>query len=122
MSFDNSKSALAAPGVSKVLGKWRCSEQVKSVLLGFENEALFQLMLSNPSDYIFTKEQLERMSYVLNIYRLLHTIFSEAVQADEWINKPNSNELFGGQPAIDVMKKGKVSDLALVVKYLQSLF
>ena len=122
MSFDNSKAALAAPGVSKVLSKWQCSEKVKSVLFGFENEALFQLMLSNPSDYTITKEQLERMSYILNIYHSLHTIFSETEQADKWVNEPNSNELFGGQSAIELMKKGKVGDMALVAKYLRSQY
>jgi len=120
MSFDHSKAALAAPGVSKVLSKWHCSEKVKSELLGFGSEALFQLMISNPNDYKFTTEQVERMTYILNIYRSLHTIFSETVQADEWINAPNTNELFGGQTAIDVMKKGKVSDMASVAEYLQS--
>jgi len=119
MSFDNSKAALAAAGVSKVLCKWQCSEQVKSVLLGFESEALFQVMDSNPSDYTFTAEQVERIGYILNIYRSLHTLFSEADQADAWLNKPNSNELFGGQPAIELMRKGKASDLASVAEYLQ---
>tara|TARA_R110002073_G_scaffold110035_6_gene246066 strand:- start:7421 stop:7789 length:369 start_codon:yes stop_codon:yes gene_type:complete len=122
MNFDNSKAALAVQGVCKVLSKWKCSDQVKAELLGFVSEEELKQVISNPDDHIFTTEQVERMSYVLNIYRSLHTIFSQSKQADEWVNKPNAAKTFGGQSALGLMKGGALSDLALVSNYLKSLF
>ena len=120
--FDNSKIIIALPGVCKIMDKWKCSSKVKSVILGFESEASFQVMLSDPSEYVFNQEQIDRMSYILNIYTSLHTLINNAVRADDWVNLPNSAPLFDGKPTIEFIKKGKVSDLELVARYLQSFY
>ena len=79
-------------------------------------------MLTDPDTYTFSNEQIERMSYILNIYRSLHTFLSDPLRADNWVNVPNTALLFKGKPAMDMIKKGKISDLELVARYLQSFY
>jgi len=122
MQIDNGKVVKVLPGIIKILDKWTCSLKVKAALLGFGNEEQFQAMLSNPSTYAFSNEQIKRMSYLLNIYRSLHTLLSNHHRADNWVNSPNSAPLFRGQPAIKMLKKGRVRDLELVAQYLQSYY
>jgi hypothetical protein len=122
MSFNNSNPALAIPVVDKVLSKWKCSDKVKAELLGFVSEEAFKQVTSNPYDHIYITEQVERMSYILNIYRSLHTLFSKSKQADEWVNKPNTAKIFGGRPALGLMTQSPLSNLELVSNYLKSLF
>jgi len=121
-NFDNSKAIIVFPGICKILDKWKCSLRVKSALLGFYNAEGFQVMLSDPDTYTFSNEQIERMSYILNIYRSLHTFLSDPLRADNWVNVPNTALLFKGKPAMDMIKKGKISDLELVARYLQSFY
>ncbi|KZY45115.1 hypothetical protein A3757_19815 [Oleiphilus sp. HI0117] len=122
MSFDIAQTALAVPTVCRVLSDWQCSDKVKANLIGFDSEEEFTVVASNPNGHEFTAEQAERMSHILNIYRSLHTLFRQSKQADEWINKPNNAKLFGGRAALDLLKGGALSDLALVSNYLKSLF
>jgi len=122
MSFDIAQTALALPTVCRVLSDWQCSDQEKAELLGFTAEEEFKEVASNPTDHMFTTEQAERMSYILNIFRSLHTLFSESKQADEWVNKPNTAKIFGGRSVLELMRGGALRDLALVSNYLKSLF
>ena len=59
---------------------------------------------------------LERLSYLLGIYKALQILFPDPVQADEWLRTANST--WGGQPPLDRMLAGHVADLYVVRKYL----
>lgn len=120
LEIDNDKVVIVLPGIIKILDKWKCSLDVKLALLGFSSEEKFQVMLSKPITYAFSNEQIKRMSYLLTIYRSLHTILSDRHRADNWVNSPNTAPLFKGQPAIEILKKWRLRDLELVTHYLLS--
>ena len=44
------------------------------------------------------KDALERISYILGIYKGLHILLPKT--ADEWVRKPNMAALFGGGSAL----------------------
>lgn len=56
----------------------------------------------------------------LGIYRALHTLFSSETSADARIKKPNSAQLFGGAPALQVIK-GWVTGLRSVRAYFEAV-
>ena len=60
--------------------------------------------------------QLERVSLILNIYKVLNTLFSEQNQANKWIKK--SNNAFDGCTALGVMLQGDINGLKSVTNYL----
>lgn len=56
------------------------------------------------------------VSYMLGIYKALHTLLPEPSRADAWIRRPNAR--FDGRPAIEVMLQP--GGCAQVRKYLDA--
>lgn len=56
------------------------------------------------------------VSYMLGIYKALHTLLPEPSRADAWIRRPNTR--FDGRPAIEVMLQP--GGCAQVRKYLDA--
>ena len=66
------------------------------------------------------QDTLERLSYLLGIYKSLQILLPDTRAADEWVRKPNSEPLFGGHSALERMLSGQVADLYVVRQYLDS--
>ncbi|PRH81971.1 MbcA/ParS/Xre antitoxin family protein [Arenimonas caeni] len=66
------------------------------------------------------RDVLERISYVLGIYKALQILFPDPTRADAWLRKPNSALPFGGGSALDRMLSGNVADLYVVRSYLDA--
>ena len=66
------------------------------------------------------RDVLERISYILGIYKALQILLPEPVAADAWLRRPNAATLFGGRSALERMLSGNVSDLYLVRQYLDA--
>ncbi len=66
------------------------------------------------------RDTLERISYLLGIFKDLQILFPDADQADGWVHRANQATLFGGRPALDRMLSGNVADLYVVRQYLDA--
>jgi hypothetical protein len=62
------------------------------------------------------KDALERISYVMGIYKGLQILLPKT--ADDWVRKPNKAQVFGGASALDRMMSGNVADLYVVRQYV----
>jgi hypothetical protein len=67
------------------------------------------------------QDTLERLSYLLGIYKSLQILLPDPRAADEWVRKPNSAPPFGGRSALDRMLSGQVADLYVVRQYLDAV-
>ena len=65
-------------------------------------------------------DTLERLSYVLGIYKALQILFPVAERADAWIRRPNDAPPFGGRSAVERLLGGQVADLYVVRQYLDA--
>lgn len=66
------------------------------------------------------QDTLERLSYLLGIYKSLQILLPDPGAADEWVRKPNSAAPFGGGSALERMLSGQVADLYVVRQYLDA--
>src|SRR5690348_12616830 len=66
------------------------------------------------------RDTLERLSYLLGIYKSLQILLPDAQAADGWVRKPNDAAPFGGRPALERMLSGQVADLYVVREYLDA--
>ena len=66
------------------------------------------------------RDTLERISYLLGIWKSLQILFPDPSQADAWLHKPNTATLFGGHSALERMLSGNVADLYVVRQYLDA--
>lgn len=103
----------------RIADAWGLGAQEARVLLGSPPESTFYKWKSGKVGQV-SRDVLERVSYVLGIYRALQILLPEAEAADGWMRRQNSAPPFGGRPALDLMLSGNVADLYLVRQYLDA--
>ncbi|MBW8364763.1 MAG: MbcA/ParS/Xre antitoxin family protein [Rhizobium sp.] len=99
---------------------WGLSTDEQMVLLGAPGRSTFFKWKSAPESTDLKRDTLERLSYLLGIYKALQILLPDTTAADAWVKKPNSAPLFGGRSALDRMLGGNVADLIAVRQYLDA--
>jgi hypothetical protein len=99
---------------------WGLSTDEQMVLLGAPGRSTFFKWKSAPEAADLKRDTLERLSYLLGIYKALQVLLPDTTAADAWVKKPNAALLFGGRSALDRMLGGNVADLVAVRQYLDA--
>jgi len=103
----------------RVAAAWGLKSAEERVLLGHPPESTF-FKWKKDQEGNLSRDVLERISYVLGVYKALQILFPEPARADAWVKQPNDAPLFAGQSALDRMLSGNVSDLFVVRQYLDA--
>jgi len=103
----------------RIADAWKLSSEDARTLLGSPQRSTF-FQWKKAGEGQIGRDTLERISYILGIYKALQILLPEANAADAWVRQPNSAPLFGGKPALDRMLSGNVSDLYVVRQYLDA--
>ena len=98
---------------------WKLSSKEAMALLGLGSRSTYHLWKSGKPGPL-SRDTLERVSYVLGIYKALQMLLPSDEAADAWIRKPNQAPLFNGRSALDRMMSGNVADLYEVRRYLDA--
>ena len=119
-----SKEAAAAGGAglrafTQIAELWHLSIAEQLALLGITSRSTY-FKWRNDAQPKLPRDTLERLSYLLGIYKALQLLLPDAPAADEWIRRPNEAPLFGGRSALERMLSGNVADLFLVRQYLDA--
>jgi hypothetical protein len=117
-SFD--EEYLGAAGLTAFFNlteQWGLSPEQERILLGNPPRSTFYKWKKARAGRL-NQDTLERISYLLGIYKALQILLPSTQAANEWLKKPNKAPLFGGRPALDRMLGGRVIDLADVRRYL----
>jgi hypothetical protein len=119
VDLDSAASAAAALRTFWRLAEaWKLKPAEQMALLGVGRSALYQWKQGKigPLD----RHVLERLSYLFGIYAALQLLLPQGERADEWVRRPNSAPIFGGQSALQRMLAGQVADLYVVRQYLDA--
>jgi hypothetical protein len=100
--------------------RWGLSASQERVLLGSPPESTFFKWKAEKTARRLGRDVLDRISYLLGIYKALNILLPSARAADEWVKKPNTAPLFHGQSALERMLGGSLVDLADVRRFLDS--
>ena len=98
---------------------WNLSVHEQMTLLGLSARSTF-FKWKKHSDITLPIDTLERISYIIGIYKALQILLPDEKAADEWVRRPNTASLFSGRSALDRMLSGQVADLFLVRQYLDA--
>jgi hypothetical protein len=98
---------------------WNLSVDEQMTLLGVTARSTFFKWKKDPNT-VLPKDTLERISYILGVYKALQILLPDEKAADEWVKRPNTAPLFGGRSALDRMMSGQVADLFVVRQYLDA--
>jgi hypothetical protein len=96
---------------------WHLSIAEQLTLLGLSSRSTYFKWRKDPAAKV-PRDTLERISYILGIYKALQLLLPDTRAADEWIRRPNEATLFGGKSALQRMLSGNVADLYTVRQYL----
>jgi hypothetical protein len=113
---------LSAPGLRaffRIAGLWGLSNEEQMTLLGLTSRSTFFNWRRDP-EVGLSKDTLERISYVLGIYKALRILLPDDRAADAWVRQPNTAAPFGGRSALERMLSGQVADLFVVRQYLDA--
>ena len=97
--------------------EWGLSAQQEKILLGQPAHTTFYNWRKGKGPVI-SMDTLERISYILGIYKALRLLFPTKEQAASWPKR--HNQYFNGETALDVMLRGSVMSLAEVRRYLDA--
>ena len=115
------RKALSGPALRtffNIAEAWHLTPSEQMTLLGVERSTFYKW--KRERDGLLSKDTLERISYILGIFKALNILLPRPEAADEWIRRPNYASLFGGKSALDRMLSGRVADLYVVRQYLDA--
>lgn len=113
---------LSGPGLRaffNIAAQWRLSNEQQMTLLGSPSRSTFYKWRTDGARNL-PKDTLERISYILGIYKALQLLLPDPEAADGWVARPNAAAPFGGRSALDRMLSGQVADLLAVRQYLDA--
>ncbi len=66
-------------------------------------------------------DQLERVSYLLNIHQALRIVFSNPANVSGFMGLKNHNDYFAGRTPLEIINSGKFGDLYEVARRVDAL-
>jgi hypothetical protein len=118
-TFPQRTAAAGLRAFFRIADTWGLSQAEARVLLGSPPESTYYKWKSGQVGNV-SQDLLERVSYVLGIYRALQILLPLPDRADAWIKRANHAPLFNGRSALDQMLSGRVADLYVVRQYLDA--
>ncbi len=103
----------------RIAEAWKLSPREAMTLLGLRSRSTYHVWKEGRAGPL-SRDTLERISYVLGIYKALQILLPDDASADAWIRRPNQAPLFRGASALERMMSGNVSDLYEVRRYLDA--
>ena len=113
---DMAKAGMKAVFVLKDL--WNLSHGQTKALLGMPAQRTYDRWKTGEIGHV-SHDLLDRLSYIAGIHKALRMLYRNPDNIYGWITAPNRQ--FGGQPPIDRMTAGSLTDLAFVRAHLDTL-
>ncbi len=115
---DADKAAAGLTAFFSIASEWGLDTEQQRTLLGSPGRSTFFKWKKQLRGQL-SRDTLDRISYLLGIYKALHILFPEH-SVQEWLRNPNAAPLFGGQSPLDYMLGGSLIALADVRRYLDA--
>lgn len=105
---------------NNIADKWNLSEYERCSLLGLSSESAAAILQENISSSSLDENVLQRISYLLGIYKALHQLLPSADAANNWVHHVNSAPIFNGNSALNHLVTGDLTDFAALRNYLNA--
>jgi hypothetical protein len=115
-------AVLTAKGLAaffRITESWGLNAAQQQVVLGQPARSTFFKWKAGDAGAV-GKDTLERLSYVVGIYKALQILIPQRELADAWIGNPNDAPLFAGQPPLALLLEGSVASLYRVRAFLDA--
>jgi hypothetical protein len=113
---DAEKAQAGLTAFFSISEEWALDNEQQRILLGSPGRTTFFDWKKKKKGNL-SRDTLDRLSYILGIYKALHILFSDKT-ALQWIKNPNQDPLFNGKTPLDYMLNGHLVALSDVRRYL----
>jgi hypothetical protein len=111
-----SESVQAGAGLrtfARIAGRWKLPATDAMALLGVESRSTYYELLKRARGTRelkgLSKDQLDRLSYVLGIYEAIRVLFPHSEETrDGWVSRANSASMFGGRSPLETMRSSMI--------------
>ncbi len=116
------RARLTGPGLRtlfNIADEWGLNtDQQRTLLGGISKSSLHNWKAGNAS--ALSRDQLERVSLVLGIYKAMALLFADGDGGKRWLKAENSEGVFGGASPLARMLRGGMEDLYATRRYLDA--
>lgn len=88
------------------------------ILLGGIARETYYRWRRDPRNAPANRDLLERLSYLLGIYKAMRILIPDAAQRTAFLHRPNASPVCGGRSPLEVMRGGQVADLYRIRRWL----
>jgi Protein of unknown function (DUF2384) len=111
-----SESVQAGAGLrtfARITGRWKLPATDAMALLGVESRSTYYELLKRARGGRelkgLSKDQLDRLSYILGIYEAIRVLFPHSEETrDCWVSRPNTAPMFGGRTPLEMMRSNMI--------------
>src|SRR5258706_15825316 len=94
---------------ARIAEQWKLSARDAMALLGVDSRSTYYELLKRARESKevkgLSKDQLDRLSYLLGIYEAIRVLFPHSeVSRAQWVSRPNSASLFAGRSPVEIMR------------------
>ncbi len=110
---DNAQAGAGLRTFARIVGKWSLPASDAMALLGVDSRSTYYELLKRArvSKEVkgLSRDQLDRLSYLLGIYAAMRVLFPHSEQSrNEWVSRANTAPLFGGRSPLEIMRSGMI--------------
>lgn len=98
---------------ARIAARWKLSAADAMALLGVESRSTYYELLKRARGSRevkgLSKDQLDRLSYVLGIYEAIMVLFPHSEESrDGWVSRVNTAAMFGGRSPLETMRASMI--------------
>ena len=102
-----------------ILSKWKATTEQMATILGVSAASINRA--KRKGNVSLSRDQLDRVSYILNMHAALRTVFDNPENVYGFVRKRNHNPFFNGATPFDLMAQGSMANLYEVFKRVDGL-
>jgi hypothetical protein len=98
---------------ARIADRWKLSAADAMALLGMESRSTYYELLKRAREKRevkgLSKDQLDRLSYVLGIYEAIRVLFPHSEETrDSWVSRANTGPMFAGRSPLEIMRSSMI--------------
>ena len=110
---DNAQAGAGLRAFARIVEMWSLPSAAGMALLGVDSRSTYYELLKRARETKevkgLSRDQLDRLSYLLGIYAAMRVIFPHSEESrNEWVSRANSAPLFGGRSPVEIMRSSMI--------------
>ena len=110
---DNAQAGAGLRTFARIVKRWKLPSADAMALLGVDSRSTYYELLKRARESKevkgLSKDQLDRLSYLLGIYEAIRVLFPHSEESrNEWVSRANSASLFGGRSPVEIMRSSMI--------------